>query len=455
MAWQGYYEYDGNEIINVQRTETYMRNAGMRWFRPQFKNDALAYMLGQGLEYSSPFLDDAPWADPDWAPSYDFYGVYPLDITGIEDSSRTSAVVESLGNGGSPGRLRHGTKTIVFNTLILARTEDGAEYGLRWLKDALLGGACEGDVSGNCIGFQLCYLSAPPDMHLPSSIRDRPGFASSSESEQGWGSIVADPEECLEPYWRSLRKVVFNTGPAVTSKRETTDGGQVWTVTFTAVAGSNYELSAERPLLEGLLSRSNPWVGGQPPGAVVDTEGFVIAETSCAEPEYQPVFDPLCPASVPPPQPPSVPLGCYTPPRNWRRRQVTIPKASVPVWGEVVPRVEIHARGKDIRNLRLRYYADPFGTGDTSEDPCAHCGDIVVSYVPQDHTLVLDGSEEQVYVISPGGARRRADSLVFASDGSPFEWPVLTCGFGYILALDLPQTQTPPVVDLSLFSRTA
>jgi hypothetical protein len=119
----------------------------------------------------------------------------------------------------------------------------------------------------------------------------------------------------------------------------------------------------------------------------------------------------------------------------------------------VVPKIRVHARKADLRNLRIRFYADPFNIGDISDDPCAFCGDFVISYVPTDYTLVLDGSEERVYVSGPGGIERRADSLVFASDGTPFQWPYLTCGFGYIVTLDLPQTQSPPVVDLSLFAR--
>ena len=79
-----------------------------------------------------------------------------------------------------------------------------------------------------------------------------------------------------------------------------------------------------------------------------------------------------------------------------------------------------------------------------------------MSYVPAGETLVLDGSDQLVYVETAGAAQqRRADSLVFATDGTPFTWPVLSCGFGYIVAVDLPQTATMPTVDLSLYARVA
>jgi hypothetical protein len=79
----------------------------------------------------------------------------------------------------------------------------------------------------------------------------------------------------------------------------------------------------------------------------------------------------------------------------------------------------------------------------------------VFSYIPANSTLIFDGSEKSVTLQSPGGGRRRADSLVFGSDGSPFVWPELTCGVGYIVTIDLPQTQAPPIIDMSLYFRAA
>ena len=451
MAWQGWFEYDGTEIINVARVEQYAKTMKLAWFRPLFKNDALPYMLGDGLRYSTPMLDDAPWVDPDVPASLAFYGVYPLDVTGIEDSSRTSTPIESIVEGGLAGAIRHASKTVVFNCILLAGSGEAMDHGIRWLKQALLGGACSPRQLLAGQGASLCYLSASPDMYLPSEVGQ-------GVTEEAGGVYVDDPEECLRPYLRSLRKVLFTTGPTVTSKREITDGSLVWTVTFSAIAGSPYELGAEVPIIEGFLDPEVdvPWVGGvEPEGGMIDLNGYIAPEGECATVTYDPVYDPLCPAVIPPPSVPGIPLGCYTPPRNWRRRQFTIPRQYVPLWGEVVPKVEVHAKEADLRNLRLRFYADPYVEGSIADDPCAYCGDIVVSYVPHNHTLVLDGAEQTVYVVSPGGLRRRADSLVFKTDGSPFEWPVLTCGFGYVVTVDLPQTQKPPVVDLSLFPRAA
>lgn len=439
MAWNGYFTYAGAEFVNASRTEAYAAADGAGWFRPLYNNESLAFMIGDGLTYSSPLQDDPPWFDPDVPESIDFWGFYPLDVVGLEDSTRESTVVESIRDGGVPGRLRHGTRTVVFNGVLAGASDCAVEYGMQWLKQLLLGGPCGNRADSTCNGEDLCYLSCSPEMDLLTP-----------------GEI--DPEVCLEPYIRTLRRVVINRGPTVTSKLEPTDGGSAWTVQFTAVAGNPFEYGAEVPILQGFLDPevTNPWYGGvEPDGGDIDLTGTIFDEAECAQTVYTPLFDPECPAITPPPEPPTLTMGCYTPPANWRRRQFTLPKQYIPLWGEAVPLLRVHARARDVRNLRLRFYADYNNNGSAADDPCSYCGDIVISYVPEGSTMVFDGATETVYVVSPGGAKRRADSLVFRTDGTPFEWPRLSCGFGYVITFDLPQTHTPPVIDFSLYSRAA
>lgn len=494
MSWAGYFEYDGNELINSHRTEAYARR--LSWFRPNYKNTSLGPMLGHKA-YRTPGLDYAPWLDPDFTESYDFYGVYPLAVTGMESSTRTATITESTGDGGIPGRIRHATKQMVFNTLLLAGSEASAEYGMRWLRRVLLGGVCGATLAQNCFGASLCYLSSEPfarinrlplgseyaglfggtadfqtdDPILSGGDADDAGGLVFEGGDAGQtGSILTrsysifqvstrmdDVTDCLTPYQRSLRNVSVTTGPTLLTKLKVPNGA-AWQVSFTAVAGSPFELGPEREVVTGFLSGDvpNPWPGGvEPAGASMDTTGFIFSEeTGCDPVEPAPLIDPAFPSVIIPPGIPSVPIGNFTPPVNWRRRQFTIPKQYIPLWGEMVPLVKIHARNGDTRNLRIRFYSDPYGEGDASDDPCAFCGDIVVSYVPLGYTMVLDGAEEVVYAIGPGGVEYRADSLVFASNGTPFTWPALSCGFGYIVTLDLPETSFAPVVDLSLHERT-
>jgi len=435
MAWDGYFTYAGQEFINAPRTQAYTRHAGAGWLKGCYGGDDLEVMLGE--TYRSPLLDPAPWMDPDAPESYGFYGVYPLGVTGLEDSTRVGAVVESISDGGTVSRIRNATRAVVFNVALVGASDCSVDYGIRWLRRLLLGAACGSQASESCSGSDLCYLSCEPML------------------DWDHGGSLLDALTCLDPYERSLRRVVFNTGPTVTAKQYTTDGSAVWTATFTAVAGNPWEFGIETPIVEQFGAVTDPYVCD--PKGLVNMNGPIVDDSSCRPVAYFPVFDPSCPSFIEPPAPPTVPIGCYTPPKNWKRRQFTIPEEFIPLWGEVVPKIEVHAPATaSVRNLRLRFYADVDGDNNINDDPCAYCGDIVVSYVPAGETLVLDGSDQLVYVESAGGeGKRRADSLVFATDGTPFEWPVLSCGFGYIVAIDTPQSGVLPMIDLSLYARAA
>ena len=161
MAFPGLFSLGGTEIINSSRTEAYARSYGVGWFRPVYQEAALAWLLGDA-RYTTPLQDDAPWTDPDDLNSYDFYGAYPLEITGLEDSTVAAEVVESVIDGGYVGKPRRQTRPVVFSAVLVGASECAVEYGLRWLRTALNGGPCLTRLPGNCSGVELCYLACPP-----------------------------------------------------------------------------------------------------------------------------------------------------------------------------------------------------------------------------------------------------------------------------------------------------
>ena len=456
MAWIGYYEYGGTEVINASRTEAYAANSGLGWFRAAYKNEALQLLLGD-RDYSSPLQDDAPWTDYRDPDTYDFLGAYPLSVEGVEDSTWSAAVTENTGDGGVVGRVRKGTKTVVFQVALIGRTVCGAEAGMRWLREALGGRPCL--APNECTGHDMCYLRCEPHLDMteyrPEIVYT---FDENGDVVQAGRNPPDDLTDCYTEFLRTLRNVTFTIGPTIQEKKFTADGGAVWIVAFTAVAGNPYEWGQETPLIQGFMDPTVnvPYVDGiVPDGGMFDADGYVQTEVACPVVEYQPVYDPACPFVIPPPGVPSVDITCFDFPVNYIRRQFVIPESSVPTWGEVVPFLQIRAPTYEVRSLRLRFYSDVLGGGDPATDPCNFCGDIVFSYIPANSTLVFDGSDRAVYLQTPGGGKRRADSLVFGSDGTPFEWPELSCGVGYIVTLDLPQTQQPPIVDMSLYSRAS
>lgn len=483
--WNGYLVIDGTEIANIARTQAYARNLRVPWIRQTGEGAALPVIFGE--TYRTPLLDDAPWVDPDNPDSLDFLGFAPTSVTGVEDSTGSAEVIEFIGVGGAVGRLRHGTKPVVFAGVLVALTEAGADYGMQWLKSAVIGSPC----SSTIFGSQFCYLSSEPEVDMAVTTRGTPasvdgdggpGTLLDGGDPDGGGDDIIDggdpfsePEvitesddlftvpgverldysECLTPYMRSLHKFSVVQHPKIDRKQTMSDGGRVWFVQFTGVAGVPWEFSVPAAVLEGYLDPTvidpivDPDIDYE-----VDSEGFVFTDVDCEVPLWGPLYDPLCPVLIAPPAPVDISLSCVDIPSNWQRRQVVIPDAAVPLWSDVVPVVSFRATKGDLRTIRLRFYSDPNETGNPSADPCSYCGDLLVTYIPYQGTLVIDGVTETVYVDMPGGERRRADSLVVGTDGKPFTWPALTCGSQYVMTLDAPRTQVAPVVDLSLVARS-
>lgn len=421
MSWEGYLTYDGVEIVNIARAQVYADS--LQGFRSVYDTEGLLVYLSNPT-YVDPVTDLAPWYDPDIAASGRFYGFYPLNFTGTEDSSRAAETVESTGDGGTPGRLRHATKTVVMNGLLLGADEEAVEYGMAWLRRALLGAACSATLSTEqALGARLEYLSASPTL-----------LSATAES----------PAELHKRYERSLERVTINTGPSITLKRTLLCDGAVWGAQFTAVAGIPFEFGMERAVLQD---------GAYVPGVSGTISGLTTyTEVNCGTNLYAPIYDPLCPALVIPPPPASVPLSCYVVPSSWNRRVATIPANLVPYWGQVVPKVTVNATA-ELRGVRIRFYENADGDVDPNDSPCDFVGDFVISYMPINSTLIFDAALEEIVIITSAGHRRRADSLVFGTDGTPFDWPSLTCGFGYLLTLDVAPGQTAPSLDLSLTSR--
>lgn len=425
------------EIINSTRTETYAEHHQAGWFRPAYGADGLAWLLGD-KEYGTPLQDDAPWTDPDNLDSYDFWGAYPLDVSGFEDSTVSASVSESVIDGGYIQKPRKGTRSLVFSAVLVGSSECAVEYGMRWLRSVLTTSPCFSSSYGVCGGADLCYLSCEPCIE--------------EDCEQ-----TAD--ECYSRVGRSMHDLTTTVGPSVTKKLNMIDGGCAWTVTWTMIAANPAEFGVEKPIVVGFLDPNVeiPYYGGViPDGGLYDTNGFVDDDPVCPTAVYTPVYDPTCSLLAPPPDVPSVVATCFDFPANFRRFSFTIPNGDIPLWMQVVPVVKFTTKATEARNIRLRFYADVFATGSASSDPCNYCGDIVISYIPPSSTLVLDGADHDIYLDSAGIGRRRADSLATDSSGRPMDWPEFSCGFGYVVTVDMPQQQTDrPIVDLALVSRVS
>ena len=434
MGWSGYFTFGGSEVINAERTETYLNAAKVSWFRPTYNTTAVSTLTNE--TYVNSWVDEPPWGDPDNPDTYRFWGAYPLRVTGLSDSTREAEVTENIGHGASIGPVRAASRAVVFEVALFGESDCAVEAGFSWLKAALADGPCD----GGCTGTEMCYFSCEPC--LP----------------EGCGDTDAERQACIDAFVRTQRDVKVISGPTITAQRTLSDGCAMWTATFTAVAGVPFEFGAEVELVEGFGVVGNPWVPEIVPADwAFDVIPEEVVDLDCARPAYDPIVDPLCPAIEVPPTVPSIPLGCWTDPESWDRRWFTLPRKYVPYWGDVVPVIRVQASSTEVRGLRLRFYADLDANASVLEDPCAYCGDILFSYIPPDTTLIFDGVTQRVIAEGPGGAQQRADSLVYKTDGTPFDWPSLSCGLGYVVAVDFPHAQpgfVMPAIDLSLTPRS-
>lgn len=415
MSWEGYVTYDDTEIINSARVEAYCRDK--TWFSAAYKNTVIEEF--DGYTYTSPVADEAPWVDPDIPASARFYGVYPLTFDGAGDSSRQSPVKESINDGGVPGRVRHAVKGLAFSAVLLGEDDEACQYGLAWLRRALLGKNCTDDTTINrSAGLTLTYLDAEPTYDV---------------------NLGEGPDDTYRRLYRALYGVAFNSGPVVTAKRSFSDcDGAMIAVSFSASVGNPFEHGLPKQILGNM-----PFGSYYTPESETGTFAgpTIWFDQECGTNLFAPLFDPMCPALIEPPTVPSVPLSCRTVPTNWGRYTATIPAAEVPLWIQALPTVVVtNAPGgnnEDMRNVRVTIYADPDGDGSIDEDPCNVVSDFYITWLPVGATMYIDAAREQVTVYE-GGRVRRADSLVVSTDGLPVKWEALTCGYPHLMALDGP-----------------
>lgn len=120
----------------------------------------------------------APWYVASEPESADFLGIMLTDVEGLDSSSTVSEVTDAGLGGGNASRQIEGPRELVFRAWLMAATDDGLEYGRRWMIDRLaqcdpcgtssitLRTACPpGDGSDDARGKWTLYgvvMTAPP-----------------------------------------------------------------------------------------------------------------------------------------------------------------------------------------------------------------------------------------------------------------------------------------------------
>jgi hypothetical protein len=162
------------ELINAARTTAYLQNLmpAFPLVRRTSIYDSLPAALGDE-PYRSPFLDQADWVETRGEvgpairnPTHEFYGLYPLSIEGVGDSTMGAAVVEGILEGGAINSERDATRPIRVHGLLIGANQLAAEAGLTWLRNALRSNTC--GMHGDLCGYHdLRYFLAPPQVCDP------------------------------------------------------------------------------------------------------------------------------------------------------------------------------------------------------------------------------------------------------------------------------------------------
>lgn len=160
--------------------------------------------------------------------------------------------------------------------------------------------------------------------------------------------------------------------------------------------------------------------------------------------EPGPILDPDCPPIPDAPRPPPVQESCVVPVDSYKRFTVAIPADVVPRWSDLVPIISLTTAAEAVRQLRVRFYANPAERPQYELEQCGYVGEFIVSYLPPNSTMVIDGITHDVVVLGPTGLPQAASHLLYGSGGGPMAWPYMSCGYRYDIAVDV----APAVVGL-------
>lgn len=156
-----YMTFGGVEIINGMRLRGYARTADCPLPLQGDPCPTLAAALGESYDYSTIAL--APWFDPKFPESVDFYGIEAVSVVGLSDTQRAVSSVEGLAQGKIFTSRRKNGISARFEVTLFARTEEAMSYGVAWLSRALDPNPCD-STTGPCGVADLEVLAdCPPE----------------------------------------------------------------------------------------------------------------------------------------------------------------------------------------------------------------------------------------------------------------------------------------------------
>jgi hypothetical protein len=421
----------GSEIINSSRTAQ-MIAAGHGPEGVECRNCAPCPDLDTALGFPGGYSPgSSPWYDPSEPDSIEFAGLLVTSITGLEPGAFVRPVTEAAGVGAVIGQGRQSAPQIVVTGILMASTCCGAEYGLRWLRQALRRACAPGN---GCGGEDLLFLSCEPKF-----------------PDEDCGPV--DYAALLEPYYRTFKGAALIGGPTITqiiprACPECHDCG-LTEISFT--------LSAADPCMYHTAV------------VVADSVVFVCEDTSteCIEwvenlnganncpddlcpPPDDCATDPNC-QDVAPPSMPAILNPCVYDCISGTlcRACFDIPENIVPPTTEGALQLSIYSGDEELRRIQIQVWSNPLGLGIEDLEDCDICAQLDVSYVAPGSTLIIDGAGRTSTIVCPMGTTVRANPFISGQGGvTSFAYPTFVCGGAYTVCV----TAAGPISPLATIS---
>lgn len=285
-------------------------------------------------------------------------------------------------------------------------------------------------------------LSFTGRMELVGSDSDfRPYFATLSGTAQQvrltwYYRTPIDVSTQLAPIDRSLHNVAVTQAPQIVQRIDGTE------------TGNGYFIQ-----VEFLFNAGNPF--SYSPGVPVTTTPLFSAgykdPTTPAELDDDWLFDPAALVPSAPPAAPDILADAIDASiTSWQRYYISIPAEDVADWAASVPVLQINTHSAAVRQIRVRFHANPFAYNPQDVDPLTFCADFLISYLPATTTLLLNGITQTALASKAGVASVPADSILYGSTGGPMTWPHLSCGIGYVMTIDVPSSSDYDLFDVEL-----
>lgn len=199
--YHGHVTYGDDELINVERLQAYVDHGvvppGVTVEACEECDDLAVALDPELMPYRTPLMDVAPWVDLDDPDTFDFTGLLPLDITGLDGTTATVAVTETLDGRAVAGRRTRSARQIGVTALLTGRTSEGVNAGLRWLTTLLHRTCVDTDdcATGAAIElFTVCPTPIYPTPNLDGALVTEtiPGWV---EPDGGWNAVNGEYTE--------------------------------------------------------------------------------------------------------------------------------------------------------------------------------------------------------------------------------------------------------------------